>query len=55
MVAVLTLDWDTSPMSENEGPLTDGLTVIGAVLFTDVLGSDGVEIYSFHSARGEPM
>ena len=27
-VAVLTPDWD-NPMSENEGPLNDGLTVVG--------------------------
>ena len=51
MVAVLTPDWDTCLMSENEGLLDDGLTVIGASgAIHDVLGSDGVT-YSFHTAR----
>ena len=54
MVAVLTLDWDTCLMTGSEGALNDGLPMIGASgAIHDVLESDGVETYRFHSARGE--
>ena len=42
-------------MSEKEGPVCDGLTVIGTSgAIDDVPGSDGTQIYRFHTARGEP-
>ena len=54
MVAVLTLDWDTCLMTGSEGALNDGLPMIGASgAIHDVLESDGVETYRFHSARSE--
>ena len=55
MVAVLTPDWDSNLMSGKEEPLCDGLTEVGpSGPIDDVPGSDGIEIHSFHTVRGEP-
>ena len=55
MVVVLTSDCDTYLMSENEGRLSDGLSVMGASgAIHDVADSDGVDIENFHTLRGEP-
>ena len=42
-------------MSEREEPLDEELTVIGTSgTIDDVLGSEEIDIYSFHTARAEP-
>ena len=46
---------DTELVPEREELLSDGLSVLGASgAIHDVLGSDGIDIYSFYDARGEP-